>query len=103
VARNDEDPDFPAASDDEAIQAFLDTKWREALRAAREGMEALREIWPEMVSHIPETGSNYVSKALNDLESAYGRLHEAGRHIIGQAGYDSYMEAQTQRRIDDGR
>lgn len=99
----DEDIDAPPASDDEAIQKFLDAQWREALRAAREGMEALRAIYPEMVAHIPETGVNHIDRALNDLESAYGRLHEAGRHIIGQVEYDRYMEAQTQRRLSDGR
>lgn len=101
MAEEDREGDFElgAASDDAAIQNFLDIQWRAGIAAAREGMEALRRLWPEMVEHVPETGSNHLSRALHSFEDAYRSLHSAGKHVIGSPEYDAYVAAQTERRI----
>lgn len=95
---SDRDPDLPPASDDDAVQAFLDIRWRDSMRAAREGMSHLRDIWPEFNEHIPETGHNALSRALNDFESAYASLNRAGKFILGEAEYDRYLQTLAARK-----
>jgi hypothetical protein len=94
-----DDIDHQPASEDPNVQAFLDTKWREAIRAAREGMESLRDIIPELFIHLPETAQNHLLLALTDMTDACRELHEAGVEIIGQDAYDKYQQAQTSRKI----
>lgn len=94
-----EDPDRPAASDDLDVQTFLDIQWREAMRASRACMEALRSIYPELVVHLPETASTDIERGLREITLAYSRLHGVGPEIIGQDAYDEYLSAQTARAI----
>lgn len=100
IGGNMEDLDLPPASDDSVVQTFIDTNWREAQRASREGMECLRRIYPELVQHLPETASRHLKEALRNFEGASRELHLAGRHVLGQIEYDAYLEAQTLRQID---
>lgn len=95
-----EDIDLPPASDDEDVQGFLDTRWREAMRASRELMENLRAIHPDLMEHLPETAERRIAGALTSAQSAYRDLHAAGKHVIGQERYDEYLAAQTRRRVD---
>lgn len=95
-----DDLDIPPASDDDVVQQFIDTNWREAARAAREGRECIRKIWPELTQHLPETAANQLSRALNDFEAASRHLHLAGKHVLGQSEYDEYIAAQTRRQIE---
>lgn len=96
---SDEDIDLPPASSDSVVQNYLDTNWREAMRAARDGMNAIRRVWPELTQHLPETASNELESALHNLQSATHKLHKAGPKIIGQEEYDEFIEAQTYRQI----
>lgn len=95
-----DDLDIPPASDDEAVQNYLETNWREAVRASRDGREAIRRIFPELVEHLPETAANHLRTALGELEGATRALHKAGRHVLGQTGYDEFLSAQTRRQIE---
>lgn len=94
-----EDIDGPPASDDPGVQAFLETHWREAMRAARDGMEALRRIHPEMMEHLPEGADRSIGSALSQISSSYRDLHAAGPRILGQEEYDEYLRALTRRSI----
>lgn len=96
----DEDLDLPPASGDDVVQAFLDTNWREAVRAARDGMASIRRVYPELVQHLPETASRHMKRALDDLEAASRELHYAGSHVIGRDAYDEFIQAQTERQIN---
>lgn len=87
------------ASEDESVQALLDSEWRVAIAAAREAMEHLRVLVPELRAHLPETAYMHLHAALEDSEHAYGRLHQAGPFVLGQDDYDSFLAAQTARRI----
>lgn len=93
------DQDLPPATPDGDVQNFLDVKWREAVRAATEGMEALRSIWPELTQHIPETGSNFIKRSLDDFEGANYNLQRAGVHVLGQERYDEFCQARVERQI----
>lgn len=95
----DEDMDIPPASTDETVQQFIDTMWREAARAARDGREPIRKIYPELLQHLPETASRHVKRALDAFEEASRELHLAGAHVLGQLEYDEYIAAQTRRQI----
>lgn len=77
---------------DSAVSAYMDTNWREAMRAAREGMECIRKIHPELSEHISETGARSLGRALADLEASVSSLHRAGRYIIGATAYDEYLQ-----------
>lgn len=94
-----EDFDHPPASLDPEVQNYLDTQWRSAMAATREAREALRRIYPELVQHISETGTNHLVRCLQDLEHASHQLHKAGPHVLGQEEYDEYLNAQTTRQI----
>lgn len=95
----DDDLDIPPASDDDEVQGFLDTQWREAMRAAHECREAIRKIHPELTAHLPETASRQLSLALRDNEETTQHLQYAGRHILGQDEFDAYIDARTRRQI----
>lgn len=95
-----EDVDIPPASDDEVVQNYLDTNWREAVRAAREGRESVRKIFPELTEHLPETASMHLRNALGELENATRALHKAGPLVLGQEAYDEFIAAQTRRQIE---
>lgn len=95
-----DDFNTPPASENSIVQQYLDTNWREAMRAAREGMECLRRIWPELTQHLPETGANHLQQALDRFEAASRALHYAGKHVIGEEAYDEFLEAQTMRQIE---
>lgn len=95
------DLDSPPASDDPNIQNFLSIKWREALRATREGLESIREVYPELTHHLPETAERHLYEAMRGFEKTAGDLHRAGRHVLGEDEYNAYLEAQTQRKIGD--
>lgn len=95
------DMEEPPASDDEVVQNFLDTNWRESARAGREGLAGVRRIHPELSQHLPETASRHLGNAARDFESALHNLHLAGRHVLGSDAYDQYTEAQTRRQIID--
>lgn len=100
MAVDDEDLDIPPASDDDVVQGFLDTNWREAMRAAHECREAIRKIHPELTAHLPETSSRQLGYALRDNEEVTNHLQLAGRHILGQVEFDAYIEARTRRQIE---
>lgn len=93
----DDDHLGPAAED--PVQALLDVTWREAMAGLRSSMEALRRVVPELSSHLPETGSSYVSRALSDATSAYASLHRAGPFVLGSDEYGRYLAAQTARAL----
>lgn len=97
---DEDDLDLPPASEDDVVQQYLDTNFREALRASRDGMTVLRRVYPELTQHLPETGANYLRRALDDFEAAGRHLHLAGRHVLGQAVYDELIEALTIRQIE---
>lgn len=85
--------------DDPGVAGFVDANWRAAMSSARQTMETLRLLTPELDAHLPERAVNDVRSALHSAESAYSSLHHAGRLVIGDDAYTSYLEAQTQRRI----
>ena len=95
----DDDEPLEPASDEPTIQTFLDGHWRSVIASARLVMEGLRDMVPEMAVHLPETGYKHLSAALRDAESLYASLHRAGPFVIGQDEYDSFLAAQTERRI----
>lgn len=95
-----DDLDIPPASDDDVVQGFLDTQWREAMRAAHECREAIRKIYPELTAHLPETASSNLGYALRDNEDVTRHLQLAGRHILGQDEFDAYIDARTRRQIE---
>lgn len=95
----DDDLDLPPASTDPNVQNFLDTIWREAVRANRETIENIRKIYPELVQHLPETAERHLEEALRGAEKVSRGLHLAGRHVLGQGDYDDFIEAQTKRQI----
>ena len=92
-----EDLDLPPASDDPDAQSFMEMRWKDAARAAREGMDRMRAIWPELAEHMPETAERACKRALEDFESSYRNLLQAGPHVLGQERYDEYITLQTQR------
>lgn len=94
------DLDHPPASDDPVVQNFLDVQWREAIRAAREGKEAVNKIWPQLVQNLPETAGSHLHRARDEFEAAERVLHRAGKFVLGQDAYDEYVENQTRRQID---
>lgn len=95
----DRDLDAPPASGDSAVQNYLDTNWREAVRAAREALECVRKIHPELTQHLPETAADNLRYFLSGQEANIANLHRAGRLILGQEAYDEYIETQTERQI----
>lgn len=96
-----DDLDIEPASPDDEVQNYLDARWRESMRAARDLMESLRTVVPEFKGHLPEVAYNRLNSALGSATAAYGDLHQAGRHVIGEADYDDYLTAQTKRKLDD--
>lgn len=94
-----DDLDMPPASDDQVVQQYVDTNWREAVRGTRESMESLRRIYPELTQHLPETASRHIASALDSLQSASRQLHLSGPHVLGQEVYDEFIAAQTERQI----
>lgn len=96
-----DDPDpIPPAGDDADITAFLDIRWREAMRSSRELMGTLRELVPEMRAQLPEVAYSALNSALGSAEKAYGELHRAGRHVIGEQDYKGYLETQVRRNLN---
>lgn len=95
------DLDFPPASDDPDVQTYLDIQWREAQRAAREGRECLRLVWPDLTQHITETGARHLHAALTAFESASNSLNLAGKHIMGEEAFDEYIQTLTTRKVND--
>jgi hypothetical protein len=94
------DLDRPPASDDDVVQNFLDTKWREAVRGVRDAAGCVRSVYPELVQHLPETAARDLSNALVELENALRKLHHAGPHVLGSDAYEEYVDAQTRRQIE---
>lgn len=95
-----DDLDIEPASSDDEVQAYLDMRWREAMRAARDLMDSLRAVVPEFKAHLPEVAHNRLNSALSSATNAYGDLHQAGRRVIGDDAYDAYLQAQTRRKLD---
>lgn len=95
-----EDPDQPPASEDAIVQGFLDTQWYAALSATGEGLDALRQLYPLMSTHLPETASDLIKAALNSIENAHLSLHRSGPYVIGGAQYDDLLDEQTRRIIN---
>jgi hypothetical protein len=93
------DDHLDPASEDDAVQAMLDATWRAAMASSRSTMEELRRIYPELSSHLPETGAGFISRALADAEGCYRSLHAAGKHLIGTDDYERYLQAQTRRAL----
>lgn len=93
------DEPLEPASDDPDVMAFLDSKWRAAAAAAREAMESLRDVHPDLASHLPETGASFIAQALEQITSGYKTLHRAGPFVLGQHDYDQFLDAQTRRRV----
>jgi hypothetical protein len=85
---------------DPDVQAFLEANWRAAMASARETMERLRNITPELDVHMPETSANYIRSALVDAQDSYRSLHYAGPHVLGEDGYHEYLEAQTSLKLE---
>lgn len=94
------DKEIPPASEDDWVQTFLDDNWRTAMAGVDKAMEALRSVWPTMVVQIPETGGNHIKRALDSIESAYENLHAAGPHVLGSVPYNSYLDKQTESKIE---
>ncbi len=94
-----DDEDTPEYIDSPASD-YIAVQWREAMRATREGMEAVRRVWPELTQHLPETGAGNLKCALDDLQTAARSLHMAGRHVLGEEDYASYLDATTRRQIE---
>lgn len=84
---------------DPDVGAFVDARWRAAMASARETMEVLRDVVPELDAHLPEKAGGSFSAALRDAESAYRNLHHAGVLVLGEDEYRLYLEAQTARKI----
>lgn len=95
----DEDIDRPPASDDDDVQGVLDARWRDAMASSRSCMESLRVIHPELMEHLPEAAERAIASALASTSAAYRELHRAGPHIVGQANYDEFLQAQTRRAV----
>lgn len=85
--------------DDADVAAFCDVHWRAAMSSARQTMETLRDLTPELDAHLPEKAVNHVRSALREAEAAYAQLHHAGVLVIGEDAYLAYIEAQTLRKI----
>jgi hypothetical protein len=85
--------------DDPDVAAFVDAHWRAAMASARQTMEALRLLTPELDAHLPEKAAVHIRHALREVETAYGDLHHAGGIVLGEDDYNSYLAAQTARRI----
>jgi hypothetical protein len=96
-----EDPDSPPASPDSNIQGFLDVQWYAALNGTTEALDALRQLYPLMSVHLPETASDHIKRALASVESANSELHRTGKYVIGQASYDDLLDEQTRRKINE--
>ncbi len=94
-----DDEDAPEYIDSPASD-YIAVQWREAMRATREGMEAVRRVWPELTQHLSETGAGNLKVALDDLQTASRYLHMAGRHVLGDDGYSEYLDATTRRQIE---
>lgn len=93
---------MPPVSDsieDPDVASFVDAHWRAAMSTARQTMETLRYLMPELDAHLPEKAGNHIRQALRDAESAYAQLHHAGVLVIGEDAYAAYLQAQTTRRI----
>lgn len=89
----------PPASEDPKVQDYLDTSWRETMRATKEALETLRRIHPELTHHLVETASNQIGAAMRDLEATIDHLHRAGRLVLGDDDYEEYLDTQTQRQL----
>jgi hypothetical protein len=85
--------------DDPDVKAFVDAHWRAAMASARQTMETLRELTPELDAHLPEKTAVHIRHALRQVEGAYADLHHAGSSVLGEDEYSSYLAAQTARRI----
>jgi hypothetical protein len=85
--------------EDGDVASYVDARWRAAMASARQTMETLRELTPELDAHLPDKASTHIRQALREVESAYGGLHAAGQLILGEHDYEAYLAAQTARRI----
>lgn len=86
---------YPPPSEDDAVQDFIDTQWREAVVAAERGREIVRTLWPDLAVIMTETGSTHLRSALDSFERALRDLHLAGRHAIGAEAYAEHVIERT--------
>lgn len=75
----------------ESLQDVLDASWRSAVESAREGVESLRLISPELVQELPESTCREISSAMGDFERALKSLHGAGKAVIGENVYAAFL------------
>lgn len=95
----DDDETYVPEYESTDVGDYVEAKWRTAVAAARELVESLRDVTPELSGHLPETASHGIDAALGDAERAYSRLHGVGRLVIGSDSYAEFVQLQTKRKI----
>jgi hypothetical protein len=68
--------------------------WRTAFASARDGMDAMRDIWPERARSLPTHDLDRASQAAQAFELAYQLLHAMTDSVMG-SDYASEAEAVT--------
>lgn len=86
---------------DPIIHSFIEERWREAIDQVHKAMESIREVVPEMVSVLDEGDARHLTRALSNLQDAYGDLHQAGPGAIGESDYETFLASRIDTHIEE--
>lgn len=65
--------------------------WEESIDDLADALSKLRSIYPDYMYLLPKTGYKSIKEAMDHAQSALASSHRAGRYVLGQEQYDSWL------------